>query len=82
MCIGKLLRSRTLARKVYKSLMSEGYRELKWPCPLCYDIGVLVSYVMKTPSGGCAQCAEESCSAAAHFVVTVREKIDNSEKKG
>ena len=34
MCRGKLLRSRTLARKVYKSLMGEGYRELKWTCPL------------------------------------------------
>ena len=27
-----------LARKEYKSLMSEGYRELKRTCPLCYVI--------------------------------------------
>ena len=25
--------------KVYKSLMSEGYRELKWTCPLCSVLG-------------------------------------------
>ena len=38
MCRRKLLRSRTLARKVYKSLMSEKFRELKWTCPLCSSI--------------------------------------------
>ena len=24
-----------VSRKVYKSLMSERYRELKWTCPIC-----------------------------------------------
>ena len=49
MCRGKLLRSRTLARKVHKSLMSEGYRELKWTYPLCYcnrKVGDFVPYVL------------------------------------
>ena len=36
MCQGKLLRSCTLAHEVYKSLLSEGFRELKWTCPLRY----------------------------------------------
>ena len=33
-----LLRNTHLARKEYKSLMSEGYRELKRTCPLCSTV--------------------------------------------
>lgn len=43
MCRGKLLRSCTLARKVYKSLMSEGFRELTWTRPLCSTLMNIVS---------------------------------------
>ena len=57
MCRGKLLRSRTLARKVYKSLMSEGYRELKWTCPLCFNIENFVPYVTKRISLCCSALA-------------------------
>ena len=35
MCRRKLLRSCTLARKVYKFLMREEYREMKRTCTLC-----------------------------------------------
>ena len=49
MCRGKLLRSRTLARKVYKSLMSEGFMELKWTCPLCSYPGNVIPGVVKHP---------------------------------
>lgn len=31
------------AHKVNKSLMSKGFGELKWTCPLCYCIGKFVN---------------------------------------
>lgn len=40
----RLLGSRTLVRKEYKSIMSEEFRELKWTCPLVVNFYTVTIY--------------------------------------